>query len=133
FLSPFGGVYAEQIAGPAAAGALYLLLALGLASFAVNAGGWRWRRALAWAAFAWLGTSYWRLVPYFALVGGPAVVLNVQEFLARKRAAARERESAAPPPVGAPALSRSRALAVLARAGLLLALLILLALAWPGW
>src|SRR5205085_4864987 len=71
--------------------------------------------------------------PYFALVGGPAVVLNVQEFLARKRAAARERESAAPPPVGAPALSRSRALAVLARAGLLLALLILLALAWPGW
>src|SRR5207244_6236316 len=80
FRSPFIAAYVEQIAGWAAAGAYYLLLALGLATFTVNAGGWRWPRVLAWAAFAWLGASYWRLVPYFALVGGPVVVLTVRAY-----------------------------------------------------
>ncbi|HEY1379569.1 MAG TPA: hypothetical protein VGF55_22385 [Gemmataceae bacterium] len=125
FQSPFGGGYSAQV-GAAPAGAFYLLLALGLASFAVNAGGWRWPRVLAWAAFAWLGASYPGLIPYFALVGGPAVVLNVQAFLARRRAAWAEKPNAR-------AEHFRVVLGLAGRVGLLLVLAVLLALAWPGW
>jgi hypothetical protein len=122
---PDGPGYVEY-AGAVPATALYLLMAVAVASFAVNAGGWRWTRALAWAAFAWLGSHYGRLVPYLALVCGPIAVLNVQAALARRREARAGNVNRR--------LSHLRAaLANLARAAQLLATVILLALAWPGW
>jgi hypothetical protein len=114
------------LVGPVAAGAFYLLFPLGLASFAVNIGGWRWRRVLAWVVFAWLGASFWRLTPYFAIVCGPAIVLNLQAYLARRRAAWVEK-----PNFRAEHLRKF--FGVAGRVGLLLALLALLVLAWPGW
>lgn len=83
FRSPLDSDYSSAVAGIIPGGAYYLLLGLGLGSFILNTGGWRWGRALIWAAMAivslWLG----RLVPYFALVGGPITVLNLQSYAAR--------------------------------------------------
>jgi hypothetical protein len=123
--SPFNAAYLAQV-GQVAAWALYLLLAAGLASFAVNTGGWRWRRVLAWTAFACLGTTFGRTVPYFALIGGPAVVLNFQAALARRRADWAETANRRADHLRA-------MLAAAGRTGLLLGFAILLALAWPGW
>jgi hypothetical protein len=113
-------------AGVVPAAALYLLMAVAVLSFAVNAGGWRWSRVLAWAAFAWLGSRYGRLVPYLALTCGPIAVLNFQAALARRRAAQTEK-------VNRRVAHLQVTLANLARSALLLGILILLALAWPGW
>src|SRR5207244_13311178 len=90
FRVPFARSYYEPVGGSApAAGiaqafAYYLLFGLGLGSFAVNAGGWRWGLALAWLGFAWLSTLSHRLVPYFAVVAGPVLVLNLQAIAARR-------------------------------------------------
>jgi hypothetical protein len=117
--------YVNQ-AGVVAAWAMYLLLAVGLASFAVNAGGWRWQRVLAWAVFAWLGASYARLAPYLAIVAGPVAVLNVQAFMARRRTAASVHRNRR--------VEHLRAtVAAVGRVGLLLGIAVLLILAWPGW
>ncbi len=125
FVSPLSAAYTAQ-AGMVAAYALYVVVAAGLASFALNAAGWQWRRVLAWTMFVCLGTSFGRMVPYLALVGGPAVVLNTQAFLARRRGARSDRPN--------PRLEHFRAmLAATCRTGLLLTLGCLLALAWPGW
>jgi hypothetical protein len=113
-------------AGVVPAAAMYALLALGLLSFAVNVGGWRWRRALAWAVFAWLGVSHARLAPYFAIVAGPAIVLNFQAWLAARRMARGKRVD-----------RRARRLRIqiagVGRIVLATWLVILLAVAWPGW
>jgi hypothetical protein len=125
FRSPFSRLWWLQT-GPVAAVAYYLLLGLGLASFALNTGGWRWPRVLAWLAFVWLSSTYWRLLPYFAVLAGPVLVLNVQAFAARRAAA----QTQPLPP------SAVHARAFLAGTGRVLALavgLVLLALAWPGW
>jgi hypothetical protein len=148
--------YPETVGLPAAL-ALYALLIGGLASFALNAGGWRWRRVLAWAAFAWLGTSYGPMIPYFALVGGPIMVLNVQAFLARRRdqrpvrseereseeiqqpvtseeagSEAKQAETQSQTPPAGPTHAQAF-FAMTARVGLLIGLAVLLVLAWPGW
>jgi hypothetical protein len=112
--------------GPVAWAAVCLLLAVNLAGFAVNAGGWDWRRSLAWAAFAWLGLNYGRLVPYFAIVSGPVAVLNLQAFFARRQL---RRVEALDPRMQ----HLLATLAAAGRVGLLLCLVVLLALAWPGW
>lgn len=126
FRSPFSEVYPDQIAGWFAGIAFYILLGAGLLSFAVNASGWHWARVLSWGFFAWLGSSYWRLIPYFALVGGPVLVLNLQETLARRQA----RRTSAP----APQVMHFMAfLGGFSRIVGLIGLLVLLALAWPGW
>jgi hypothetical protein len=135
FTVPFAEPYHRQVIGmPAPVGiapayAYYLLLGLGLGSFFVNAGGWRWERALVWLAFAWLSMQSVRLVPYFAVVGGPVLVLNLQSMFARRRGAAPEETNA---------LARSTAMvrAYVVGVGRVLTLLVLVglcALAWPGW
>src|SRR5439155_17478211 len=132
---PFAKAYYEQVSGmpvpvgKAPAYAYYLLLGLGLGSFFVNAGGWRWERALVWLAFAWLSMQSIRLVPYFAVVGGPVLVLNLQSMFARRRGAAAEEVNAA-------ARSTAMVRAYLIGVGRVLTLLVLIglsALAWPGW
>lgn len=135
FRTPFEKIYHEPVAGTTAiagkapAYAYYLLLGLGLGSFFVNAGGWRWERALVWLAFAWLSMQSIRLVPYFAVVGGPILVLNLQSLFAR-------RQGPASTGTDAPARSTAMVRAFLVGVGRVVTLLVLVglcALAWPGW
>src|SRR5262249_22094064 len=61
--------------------AYFVLLALGVVSFAVNRSAlrdWRW---LVWLAFALLGAWQARLIPFFAVVAGPITALNFRERL----------------------------------------------------
>jgi hypothetical protein len=88
------------------------LLSLGLLSFVLNRPGWRWQRALPWLVFAVLSATNDRLIPYFAVVGGPALALNMQEFLGRGEPQRR--------------WGIGRPVAVLAGVAVLLC-------AWPGW
>jgi hypothetical protein len=126
FRNPFSAPWYRQSAGPVAAWAYYLLVGLGLVSFAVNANGWRWSRVLAWAVLAWLSMYYWRAVPFFVILAGPLLVRNVQAFVARRAAAETT-------PVSPAAVHTRRFLAGAGRAAALLVGLVLVALAWPGW
>ncbi|HZY83432.1 MAG TPA: hypothetical protein VFE78_01265, partial [Gemmataceae bacterium] len=93
--------------------AYFPLLGLGLLSFLVNLPGWRWQRFLPWLALALLSAWQVRTVPFFAVVAGPALAWNVQEYLARR------------PRAG---------LLVSLSPGLLVCLgVALLVCAWPGW
>ena len=87
-LSPFqSAYYYNRGLGWTAAGlAFYPLALLGALSFAVNFAGWRWRRALVWLALFLLAALQVRAVPFFAVVAGPLLALNVQEFLGRRYA-----------------------------------------------
>jgi hypothetical protein len=66
-----------------AAWAFFVLLALGLLSFAVNRGAVRSWRAAVWLPFALLAAWQVRLIPFFAVVAGPVAALNLGEVLSR--------------------------------------------------
>src|SRR5262249_8186744 len=97
--------------------------------FALNGGpnypteqtGWRWWRAVGWLAFFLLSAWHARAIPFFSVVAGPIAALNLQGF--------------APPGCGtAPRLSgRRQRWSLGGAAGTLLAGVVLLLLAWPGW
>jgi hypothetical protein len=92
-----------------AAWAFWILLALGLVSFAANQRATRGWRGLTWLGFAMLACWQVRLIPFFAVVAGPITALNLREAL----------------PVR-----------FLIRPGRVLVgilLLTLIALTWPGW
>lgn len=114
----FAGLFASpwQLAALAPAGgcnlalwAFFVLLALGVVSFAVNGRARRSWRLTVWLAFALLAAWQTRLIPYFAVVAGPIAALNLGERL--------------------PARSGVR----LGSATVLLAAVALIALTWPGW
>jgi hypothetical protein len=67
--------------------AFYPLVLLGLVSFGLNRGGWRWWRALLWLGFFLLAAYRWHAVAFFAVVAGPITALNFQDVAARRRAA----------------------------------------------
>lgn len=92
-----------------AAWAFFVLLALGLVSFFVNPRAIRTWRSVVWLAFAVLAAWQVRLVPFFAVVAGPILALNLGEV------------------VGRTALLRP------GRVGVLIAGLALVGLAWFGW
>ena len=116
-VSPFGPrfVAAPVFASPGA-WAYYLLLAGGLVSFA-----WRGRslhpgRLLAWLALAALSAYQARAIPFFAVLAGPVLALNIQDTAGNLPLAPTWRQlRAAGRGVGA------------------LVGLALLVLAWPGW
>ncbi len=121
FVSPFHADYLKTPLGMSPAGwAYYLLLLLGLASLVARGIGRNWSRDLVLLTFGVL--SGWRagLIPFFAVVAGPAIALNFGEVLARRRPAV---------DFSAPATWRLR----LAWASLLLLLLLAVAGAWTGW
>lgn len=122
FRSPLDADYSSSIAGVIPGSAYFLALGLGLGSFILNTGGWRWSRALVWIALG-LG-SLWllRLLPFFAIATGPITVLNLQSFAARRSPGQRnERADFARSFLG----NFGRFLTLVAGLGLL-------ALAWPG-
>src|SRR5207244_8496143 len=87
FQSPFAEdeLKAAFSANPSSADiAYYLLAALGLVSFALNWADWRGWRIISWLAFFVVSARLMRTIPFFALVGGPISVLNIQDFAMRR-------------------------------------------------
>jgi tetratricopeptide (TPR) repeat protein len=123
FLSPWQlSDYLQPGVGLNAAGLAYFLLtAVGLISFALGQSGQRDWRVPVWVAFAALGAFQVRDIPFFAVIAGPITALNLQDWLA---------QSTATRP--APGLARFR-WELIGRLGLLLAVLVLVGLTWPGW
>src|SRR5262249_43228230 len=64
--------------------AYFLLLGLGLLSFALTFGAWRLSRLTVWIGFALLSLCFWRCIPFFAVVAGPITALNLQDYAARQ-------------------------------------------------
>jgi hypothetical protein len=117
-LAPLGSTGGYSLA----AWAYFVLLALGMGSFALNRAALRGWRSLVWISFAALGAWQARLVPFFAVVAGPITALNFQEILGRSGEPSRSGSEC-----------RSARGTYLGRASLAAAAVALLALAWPGW
>lgn len=81
--SPFQSVYLAKLGGSPASLAYYPLLGLGLLSFLLKGPQGRWARFLPWAALALLSAVQARAIPFFAVVAGPVLAWNLQEFFAR--------------------------------------------------
>jgi tetratricopeptide (TPR) repeat protein len=122
-VSPFQASYLNSLTNlNVAALAYYPLVLLSLVSFVLNRAGWRWSRVLVWSAFLLLSAWRVRAVPFFAIVAGPAMALNFQEYFAWRRLT-----RAAGKPLGEPEPT-------LLRPALLVVLYLLIVVAaWPGW
>jgi tetratricopeptide (TPR) repeat protein len=120
-LSPFQLTYFRSGLGASPAGlAYFLLVLLGVGSLAVNARQLRWGPALVWLVLFLLSAYQARTVPFFAVVAGPVLAWNLQEYLARRTAAASPRPAWLPGPIVGRRLTLALGLA-------------LLVCAWPGW
>jgi hypothetical protein len=124
--SPFARGYLSILGNSPAALAYYPLLGLGLVSFLLALPRWRWQVCLPWVALAALSAFQARAVPFFAVVAGPVLAWNLQEFFARRlflgSPKAKERARA---PGLVVSWSPRLLVAVLATA--------FLVAAWPGW
>ncbi len=121
FGSPLDEVHLKSSLTRTASGLAYFpLIALGLCSFALNYERLRWSRLLVWLSFFALSLANYRMIPFFAIVSAPITSINFLDFVARfsRGGAARPAWRFAP---------------LAARAGVLLAGLILLLATIPGW
>jgi len=82
--SPFERAYLATLAGSPAALAYYPLLGLSLVSFLLVLPRWRWQRFLPWVTLAALSAFQVRTTPFFAVVAGPVLAWNLQDFFARR-------------------------------------------------
>ncbi len=114
--SPFGKAYLSAQGSSPAALAYFPLLGLGLVSFLLALPRWRWGRFLPWVGLAIWSAFRAEEVPFFAVVAGPVLAWNLQDFFARR-----------PRPAAGP---RRRAGTVILTATLSAAFLLS---AWPGW
>jgi hypothetical protein len=119
--SPFQATYVTAFGTSPAALAYFPLLGLGLVSFVLTLPRWHWQRFLPWLGLAVLSALYLRTIPFFAVVGGPVLAWNLQEFFARRTEAG----------LGQGPFWRRASVALRALAVLLAATF--LACAWPGW
>lgn len=118
--SPFERAYLSALGGSPAALAYYPLLGLSLVSFLLVLPRRRWQWVLPWLGLAVLSAFQVRSAPFFAVVAGPVLAWNLQEFFARRGQAsllARPRR-----PIGRAVAALTGVLAVA-----------FLASAWPGW
>jgi hypothetical protein len=116
-LSPFGERFASSaIFRSPGAWAYYFLLAASAVSFALSFRSLHLGRLLVWLVLAALSIYQARAIPFFAVAAAPFLALNVQEW-ARNRSFTE-------------LLHRLRSVAL--RLGVL-AGIVLLVLAWPGW
>jgi hypothetical protein len=121
FLSPFQSEYLRSSTALSASGAALLVLALASAlSFLISHEGVHSWRLPVWLAFFLLACGWVRTAPFFAIVAGPILALNIEDFLTRRRSA--------------PGYVPARVdWAVAGRQFAFLLGLVLIALAWPGW
>lgn len=98
-----------------------VLIALGLASFASVFPDLRYWRVLVWGVFLVLSAAQARIVPFFAVVAAPIAALNFQDFAVRKFGVV--------PDVHGNLKNWS----IAGRMASVVAGVILLILAWPGW
>jgi hypothetical protein len=119
--SPFQGAYFARFLWIPAGVAYFPLLSLSLLSFALNFPRWHWQRFLPWLALALLSAFQVRTIPFFAVVAGPVLAWNLQEFIAFQLNSQQRQQMV---------LRRSVALARVLAVELILLLPIL---AWPGW
>jgi tetratricopeptide (TPR) repeat protein len=158
--SPFSVAYLASVVLSPAGLAYYPLLGLGLISFVLNLPRRHWQRFLPWAGLALVSVLQVRAVPLFAVVAGPVLAWNLQEYLARRPRAVRQTRAQATNKTQAdnkklsasvtaqapPGLAdgggegrgdkKARRPAPVAAAGAWLAGLVavgLLVCAWPGW
>jgi hypothetical protein len=123
-VSPFGARFmASVVFASPGAWAYYLLLAAGLASFALCGRALHLGRLLAWLALAALSAYQARAIPFFAVAAGPVLALNLQEWaLLRQTRRQGDKET------------RRQKRPFLLLVSLSPCLLVLLpVLAWPGW
>ena len=85
--SPFQRTYYANVGLNPASLAYFPLLGLSLFSFFLRFFGgsrrWPWQRFLPWLGLALLSAFQGRAVPFFAVVAGPVLAWNVQDFLGR--------------------------------------------------
>lgn len=116
--SPFSRAYLSTFGDIPAGLAYYPLLGLGLLSFLLALPRWRWERFLPWLALAVLSGVQVRTVPFFAVVAGPVLAWNLQDFFSR-----RIRPETTPVVVAR----------IVTRVSAVSAAVALLVCAWPGW
>jgi tetratricopeptide (TPR) repeat protein len=107
-------LYMQTFGLSPAALAYYPLLVLGLLSFVLNLPRPHWQRLLPWLGLAALSLVQVRAVPFFAVAAGPVLAWNLRSWAAGRASGADS------------LLGGVRGLAVLAG-------LVLVACAWPGW
>jgi hypothetical protein len=116
--SPLRG---EYVTNPRLGWGYFLWSGLGILSFCFNRAALLGGRTLVWLAFWLISLRLERMIPFFAVIGGAITGLNFQEAVAQR--------------FGAKLLvSRAwRNWSLLGRLGTVVAGLVLLGLAWPGW
>jgi tetratricopeptide (TPR) repeat protein len=119
--SPFQHAYLGNLWQVPAAVAYFPLLGLSLLSFVLNLPRWHWQRFLPWLGLALLSAVQVRTIPFFAIVAGPVMAWNIQDYFARSSGMERWAK-----PGWRRAISLGHILT-----GMLL--LVLLVCAWPGW
>jgi tetratricopeptide (TPR) repeat protein len=115
--SPFERSYYADLGLNPAGLAYFPLLGLGVLSFILNFRYWSWSRFLPWLALAVLSALQARVIPFFAVIAGPVLACNLQEFGSRWKSNSREGDAERAP----------------GSIGFVLAALCLLVVAWPGW
>ena len=80
--SPFQLNYLKRFVLTPPGMAYYALLGLGVLSFLLNLPRWPWHRFLPWFVLALLSAFHLPMVPFFAVVAGPVLALNLHEILA---------------------------------------------------
>jgi hypothetical protein len=60
--------------------AYFVLLLLGVISFILSYGVWRWWRVMVWAFFVLLSLYHARAIPFFAVVAAPITALNFLDY-----------------------------------------------------
>jgi tetratricopeptide (TPR) repeat protein len=87
--SPFQRAYYAHLGLSPAGLAYFPLLALSALSFLLTIPRWNWRRFLPWLGLALLSVLQVRTVPFFAVVAGPVLAWNIQDFFGRAANASR--------------------------------------------
>jgi hypothetical protein len=85
FLSPFTERYAEVYGLSVAGLSFFALLLLGVGSFVATPSALKSWRGPVFAVFGLLACWRWELIALFAVVAGPILVLNFQDWMARRR------------------------------------------------
>ena len=121
--SPFSRAYYEAALQSPAAMAYFPLLGLSFLSFVLNLKQWHWERFLPWLLLAVASGIQIRTAPFFAVMAGPMLALNLGEYFHR-----RDGETTGTDPTKSSLLLRWGTQIAISLIGL-----VFLAAAWCGW